>query len=50
MFINGYSVKRHWNTVNCQGNLPDEDIKKMICLSYELVLKSLPKLEREKFS
>lgn len=46
----GYHMnKHHWNTVNVQGNLPVEEIRKMIDLSYELVVKSLPKAEREKF-
>ena len=44
----GYHMnKKHWNTINCQGKLPDEEIKKLIDLSYELVVKSLPKRERE---
>ena len=48
LYNNGYSIKKHWNTVNVQGNLPAEAIEKMIALSYELVVKSLPKAEREK--
>jgi len=44
----GYHMsKRHWNTVNVQGSLPAEEIVKMIEHSYQLVLKSLPKRERE---
>ncbi|HAK46218.1 MAG TPA: hypothetical protein DCO79_09925 [Spirochaeta sp.] len=39
--------KAHWNTVNIQGNLPMEEIKKLIDMSYELVVKSLPKRERD---
>ncbi|MBI9098140.1 MAG: hypothetical protein JEY91_06660 [Spirochaetaceae bacterium] len=50
MYNNGYSTKKHWNTINCQGNLPDSEIKKMIDLSYELVVKSLPKKEQEKIN
>jgi len=48
LYNNGYSTKKHWNSVNIQGNLPEEEIKKMIDMSYELVVKSLPKREREK--
>jgi len=48
VYNNGYSTKKHWNSVNIQGNLPDEEIKKLIDLSYDLVVKSLPKREREK--
>ena len=40
----GYHMnKKHWNTINCEGNLPDEEIKKLIDMSYELVVKSLTK-------
>lgn len=35
------------HTINEQVNLPEEDIKKLIDLSYELVVKSLPKGDRE---
>jgi len=48
MYNNGYSTKKHWNSVNIQGNLPEEEIKKLIDLSYDLVVRSLPKNEREK--
>ena len=48
LYNNGYSIKKHWNTINCEGNLPDEEIRKLIDMSYELVVKSLPKREREK--
>jgi len=45
----GYHMsKRHWNSVNVQGELPTEEIVKMIDHSYHLVKKSLPKREREK--
>lgn len=44
----GYHMnKKHWNTVNCEGNLPEEEIKQLIDMSYELVVKTLPKRERE---
>ena len=44
----GYHMnKRHWNTVNIQGNLDQVEIYKLIDLSYDLVVKSLPKKERE---
>lgn len=47
----GYHMnKKHWNTVNCEGKLPAEEIVKMIEHSYQLVVKSLPKGEREKIS
>lgn len=40
----GYHMnKKHWNTVDLKGNLPDSEIHKMIDHSYDLVVKSLPK-------
>lgn len=45
----GYHLnKKHWNTVICSGQLPDEEIHGLINLSYQLVLDSLPKTEQEK--
>ncbi len=44
---NGYSIKKHWNTINIDRDLPIRRIKKMIDMSYDLVVKSLPKRERE---
>lgn len=32
--------KEHWNTVILDGSIPDDEIKKMIALSYELVTDS----------
>ena len=29
--------KKHWNTIICSGQLPDDDIKDLIRLSYDLV-------------
>jgi predicted DNA-binding protein (MmcQ/YjbR family) len=40
----GYHMnKKHWNTVEIEGDIPDAEIRKMIDHSYELVVKSLPK-------
>jgi predicted DNA-binding protein (MmcQ/YjbR family) len=45
----GYHMsKKHWNTVLTDGSVPFELVKKLIDDSYELVVKSLPKKEREK--
>ena len=41
--------KKHWNTVEPDANISDKAIIEMISHSYELVLSSLPKKEREKF-
>lgn len=39
--------KKHWNTVDFEGSLPEELLRKLINHSYELVVKSLPKSKRE---
>ena len=40
----GYHMnKKHWNTVEIEGGIPDLELRKMIDHSYELVTKSLPK-------
>lgn len=47
--IPGYHFnKKHWNTVICEGSLPDDEIVKMVEHSYKLVVRSLPKAERER--
>lgn len=34
----GYHLnKKHWNTIICTGQVPDEEIKSLIMLSYNLV-------------
>ena len=46
----GYHMnKKHWNTVEFSG-LPDAEVRKMIDHSYELVVQSLPKAEREQLA
>jgi predicted DNA-binding protein (MmcQ/YjbR family) len=40
----GYHMnKKHWNTVEIEGGIPDAELRKMIDHSYDLVAKSLPK-------
>jgi predicted DNA-binding protein (MmcQ/YjbR family) len=40
----GYHMnKRHWNTVEIEGGIPDIELRKMIDHSYDLVSKRLPK-------
>ena len=42
--IPGYHMnKKHWNTVSTQGELTDKLIKKLIDISYDLVVKGLTK-------
>ena len=45
----GYHMnKKHWNTVELGGEIPDAEVRKMIDHSYELVVQSLPKAQRAK--
>ena len=40
----GYHMnKKHWNTVEIEGGIPEIELRKMIDHSYELVIKGLPK-------
>ena len=40
----GYHMnKKHWNTVEIEGGIPDSERRKMIDHSYDLVTESLPK-------
>ena len=42
----GYHMnKKHWNTVEIENGIPDPEIRKMIDHSYELVMKSLPRVK-----
>jgi predicted DNA-binding protein (MmcQ/YjbR family) len=44
----GYHMnKKHWNTVVLDGVIPDQEIRKMIDHSYELVVESLPEKKRK---
>lgn len=46
----GYHMnKKHWNTVDVNGSILLEEINDMIEHSYRLVVKGLPKTEREKW-
>ena len=43
----GYHMKKkHWNTVEIESGIPDNEIRKMIDHSYELVVSALPRTER----
>jgi predicted DNA-binding protein (MmcQ/YjbR family) len=40
----GYHMnKRHWNTVEIEGGIPDTELRKMIDHSHDLVAKGLPR-------
>jgi predicted DNA-binding protein (MmcQ/YjbR family) len=40
--------KRHWNTVIVDGSIPPDEIHEMIDHSYDLVVKGLKKVDRER--
>ena len=45
--IPGYHLnKTHWNTVICDGSIPDEEVKEQVDHSYELIWNSLSKKTR----
>ena len=47
----GYHMnKKHWNTVDIDGSLSDDQIKEWIDHSYELVVSKLPKKDKESLS
>jgi predicted DNA-binding protein (MmcQ/YjbR family) len=40
----GYHMnKKHWNTVEIEGGIPETELRKMIDHSYDLVVRSLPR-------
>ena len=41
-----HSNKRHWNTVDLDGSIGEEDLREMVEHSYELVVSALPKRSR----
>src|SRR6266516_5090571 len=45
----GYHMnKKHWNTVELEGGIPEVELRKMIDQSYELVVRGLSKAARKK--
>ena len=43
----GYHMnKKHWNTVEIEGGIPEAELRKMIDHSYDLVLSALPQARR----
>lgn len=47
----GYHMnKKHWNTVNLNGSIPNELIKEMILHSYERVKSGLTKKQKEELN
>ena len=45
----GYHLnKRHWNTVICDGTLPDAMVREMVEDSYDLIVAAMPAAVRER--
>lgn len=45
----GYHMnKRHWNTLDLTGDLPDSEIHRQIDHSYDLIVKKLPKATKQR--
>src|SRR5213596_4395361 len=43
----GYHMnKKHWNTLEIEGGIPEAELRKMIDHSYDLVVQSLPRASR----
>jgi predicted DNA-binding protein (MmcQ/YjbR family) len=44
----GYHMnKRHWNTITLDGSIPDEELRRLITDSYDLVVRGLTARQRE---
>ncbi len=47
----GYHMnKKHWNTVEIGSGVPEAELRKMIEHSYDLVVRSLPKAQRDQLT
>ncbi len=47
----GYHLnKQHWNTIELDGTVPTDLMKEMIDVSYELIVESLTKKQKEELS
>jgi predicted DNA-binding protein (MmcQ/YjbR family) len=42
--------KRHWNTVDLDGSIEDDELREMIDHSYRLVINGLPRAQRARLS
>lgn len=47
----GYHMnKTHWNTVELDGSLPDAQVQELVDHSYDLVVRSLKRADRDKLA
>ena len=42
-----YFDKRYWNTLTCDGTVPDDEVLELLDTSYDIVSESLKKSDRE---
>lgn len=42
-----YFDKRYWNTLTCDGTVPEDEVKDLLDASYEIVVEGLKKSDRE---
>ena len=42
--------KKHWNSVNCESSIPEHELLEMINHSYALVVKGLPRKDRDQIA
>jgi predicted DNA-binding protein (MmcQ/YjbR family) len=42
--------KEHWNSIQCDGSIGDDELRGMIDHSYELIVKRLPRKARQTLS
>ena len=48
--VPGYHMNKvHWNTIICDGTLSHNQLKELIDVSYNLIVKSLPKFKQKEF-
>jgi len=47
----GYHMnKKHWNTVEIDSGVPEAELRKMVEHSYDLVVRALPKAQRDRLA
>jgi predicted DNA-binding protein (MmcQ/YjbR family) len=47
----GYHMnKKHWNTVEIDSGVPEAELRKMIDDSYDLIVRALPKAQRDQLT
>ena len=42
-----YFDKRYWNTLTCDGNVPEDEVIELLDTSYDIIVESLKKSDRE---